>query len=135
MKVKTTRPNNITEIGRFVAAIERGDIRGSANIIDPDNLGLHEWNDKVVRDLISKFPRSDHVTEPKQTTRTCFRSTNIHNYTVFRALNASPSEAGGIEHIAYDVLQKLIKLKNRGKGLVDSITELANYLTFNQRCI
>merc|ERR1712074_11346 len=115
-KSKTTRSkirkrNHISETGLFVAAIENGDIRRAANLIDPDNLGLHEWSDIVTNELISKFPRSDHVIEPKLTTRSCFRSTNIHNATVFRAINSSPSREGGINHIGYDILQKLTKLK------------------------
>ena len=99
------RPKSIKEIAQFVTAIEDGDIRKSANIIDPENLGLHQWSEKVTNDLVSKFPKCDYVAQPKETKQSCFRSTNIQNSTVLRAINSSPSKAGGINHIGYDTFR------------------------------
>ena len=84
--------------------------------------------DSVVAILKDKFPSSDKVITTKDHKGADFTSSKILPGTIFRAIMASPSKAGGINHMGYHTLKKLIRLGKSGNSLIHELTNVANCL-------
>ena len=63
-------------------------------------------------DLLKKFPRSSEKIKANDTniSFSC-KCTNIQPSAVYKAIFQSPSKAGGINHVGYDILQRLTSFK------------------------
>ena len=62
---------------RFLSSIKAGDIKASAQSIDPDNQGLNPWSEQVKIELKGKFPKNSELILDLPDNNTSFHSTHI----------------------------------------------------------
>ena len=117
---------------RFLSSIKAGDIKASAQSIDPDNQGLNPWSEQVKIELKGKFPKNPELILDLPDNNTSFHSTHIDTKSIFEIIAKARGRSGGISHISYSNLFTMTKMKSCGNTLIQSITKLTNSLA-NQK--
>lgn len=96
---------------KVAEAVENHEIKRAAQILDPDNLGIHQWSAAVKEELKAKFPKGQIYITPRQATEQTFKSTSVTLDDVQKTINRGVSKAGGISHLNYRHMKVMLHLK------------------------
>ena len=115
------------QIDAIIDAIHEGNTRSASRLLDSESKGLLEWTPKVVEAIKNKFPHNDKEIKFSKPQASNPRKVKIS--LVHKIIAEGKSKTGGISHLAYDNVKKMIKLKETGDFLAQALTNLANALS------